>query len=60
MRLHTMEHSYEGILSEALDTLAVKIEDARAEWNAESALIEQHAQQVLLEFGCGYEQAAPK
>ena len=52
-KLHLMERSYEGILQDALDALAAKIEGARCEWDAESALIEQKAQQVLLEFGCG-------
>ncbi len=53
-KLHLTERSYEGILHDALDTLAAKMEGARVQWNSESALIEQRAQQVLLEFGCGY------
>lgn len=53
-KLRLTERSYEAILYEALDSLAAKMEGTRAEWNAESSLIEQRAQQVMLEFNCGH------
>ncbi len=53
-KLRLTERSYESILYEALDTLAAKMEGTRAQWNTESAVIEQRAQQVMLEFNCGH------
>ncbi len=53
-KLRLTEKSYETILYEALDSLAAKMEGTRAQWNAESALIEHRAQQVMLEFNCGH------
>ncbi len=46
-----MEKSYEMILQDVFDALAVKMDTARQKWDMESHRIEKEALEILSEFG---------
>ena len=50
-KLQLMEKSFETILQDSFDSLAVKMEGARQKWDAESKAVERGTLQVLSEFG---------
>jgi hypothetical protein len=50
-KLQIMEKSFEAILQDSFDSLAVKMEGARQKWDSESRVVEKGIMQVLSEFG---------
>ena len=50
-KLQVMEKSFEAILQDSFDSLAVKMEGARQKWDSESRVVEKGVMQVLSEFG---------
>lgn len=50
-KLQDMEKSFESILQDAFDALAVKMDTARQKWDGDSQMIESGAIQILSEFG---------
>ena len=50
-KLEVMEKSYEAILQDAFDALAIKVESARQKWDGESKSVERASIQILSEFG---------
>ena len=50
-KLQVMEKSFETILQDSFDSLAVKMEGSRQKWESESRTIERGSMQVLSEFG---------
>lgn len=50
-KLQVMEKSFESILQDAFDALAVKIESARQKWDGDSKSVERSTIQILSEFG---------
>lgn len=50
-KLQIMEKSFETILQDAFDALAVKMESARQKWDSESRSVERNSIQILSEFG---------
>ena len=59
VKLKSMENSYKGILQDAFDTLAVKMDMAREKWDNESDLMEKEALNILEEFGKQLKPAGP-
>eukprot|EP00039_Didymoeca_costata_P010549 m.142096 g.142096 ORF g.142096 m.142096 type:complete len:202 (-) comp14874_c0_seq2:2544-3149(-) len=53
-RIELMEESYEGVLLEALDSMASKVEQARDKWELESYLVQQKNKDTLLDFGLSH------
>lgn len=50
-KLQIMEKSFETILQDSFDSLAVKMEGARQKWDSESTEVEKSNLQILSEFG---------
>lgn len=50
-RIDEMEISYEGVLTEALDSLIGKIDQAKDKWEQEGIKIQEQTKTTLLEFG---------
>lgn len=50
-KLQVMEKSFETILQDAFDALAVRIESARQKWDGDSKSVERSTIQILSEFG---------
>lgn len=50
-KLQLMEKSFETILQDSFDSLAVKMEVSRQKWDTESRAVEKGTMQVLSEFG---------
>ena len=46
--------SYEGILTEALDQMAAKVEQARDKWEMESYMVQRRNKDALLDFGLSH------
>lgn len=46
--------SYEGILINALDSMAERIEAARDKWEIESFMVQQRNKDALLDFGLSH------
>ena len=59
VKLKSMEKSYETILQDVFDSLAVKMDAARQKWDMESHLMEKEALDILSEFGKGLRPTTP-
>lgn len=53
-KVRSMEAAYEGILIEALDTMASRIDEARDKWEIESLMVQQRNKDALLDFGLSH------
>eukprot|EP00037_Helgoeca_nana_P012992 m.119178 g.119178 ORF g.119178 m.119178 type:complete len:201 (-) comp21777_c0_seq1:93-695(-) len=54
IKIQSMQGAYEGILSNALDSMAERIEAARDKWEIESFMVQQRNKDSLLDFGLSH------
>lgn len=54
IKIQSMETSYEGILTEALDQMAAKVAQARDKWEMESYMVQRRNKDALLDFGLSH------
>ncbi|XP_011409667.1 PREDICTED: uncharacterized protein LOC105316459 [Amphimedon queenslandica] len=50
-QLSFLKKSYETIIQDAMDSLAVQMEDSRGQWDIESQTLDSEIQNVLVKFG---------
>eukprot|EP00035_Acanthoeca_spectabilis_P038998 m.58132 g.58132 ORF g.58132 m.58132 type:complete len:201 (+) comp9392_c0_seq2:164-766(+) len=54
LKIESMQGAYEGILINALDSMAERIEAARDKWEIESFMVQQRNKDALLDFGLSH------